>query len=273
MTKSKYSSLWDEFLTPEQIKYVEDRFGLLVNSLAELATLVRKVGCQPMKAKQSPIQEGHSYIDATECQIEIKKDYFLAVPAETYPLVIRALTSAKRLRLLIEMVQGKQQAKKFYYELASALVLGKDVSTLDGSINYFDPKRKIEEVAQTLEDCDRKILLLLSNSSGRASKKPAIKPPTKRAIEARHLVLAMGYTETEAAQKITKVHKKKVSQPTIHRDLDRCEKWLIANGLPADAPLSQTDIAIIDPELLDMGKRTDAREAAGRDSKRADIDK
>jgi hypothetical protein len=161
--RQEYKGLsWDEPLTEEKIRNIEQNFGPLATTLSELADLVRKCYYEPPKGV--PDGKGENVIDATH-HIEYEKDSFLAVPPESYGLVIRTLASAKFCREPIEMTVGAQQAKKFYYEIIRAiqgLNIAPDV--FQGKIKY-EGELAVEAIAQTIDKWHRNNLAILTKTA------------------------------------------------------------------------------------------------------------
>jgi hypothetical protein len=111
---------WDESLTQERIRYIEDTFGPLAKNLIELADLVGETmqwHVEPYPDRDLP------YKMVKMAAIEIERDKFLSIPCDIYNLVVRVLASTKKLLLKIEMVIGKKQAEEFYYTLVSTFGL------------------------------------------------------------------------------------------------------------------------------------------------------
>jgi len=203
------SCTWDEPLIQEQIKRIEEKFGLLANTLSELAELVREV--DRWRNKPDPDHRDHPYkiVDATTIELLTSNvgDTFVFVPCEIYNVVICALTSARRLRPQIEMVVGTKDAAKFYYEeLAQAVTFGANIYQATESIMIsLENGGKAESVAQTLEQWDRNLLLLTrldakdSKQEIKPDKESKIKSrPTKPEMENRNRAVAMAAAKIKA---------------------------------------------------------------------------
>jgi len=181
---------WDEPLTQEKIKHIEDTFGPLAKNLIELADLVRKSYCPPEKGKPDPSQPDHVIIECSH-QIETDRNSFMAVPPESYGLVIRVLASAKLLRTEIESAAGGElPARKFQEAMVSAFE-GLDIKYwgLSASGVSFKGRNQVETIAKTLENWHSKDLLIHTSTQQKEAKQaktnlPAIEQLLDDLVEA-----------------------------------------------------------------------------------------
>jgi len=94
-------------------------------------------------------------------------------------------------------------------------------------------------------------------------KSPAkhIKEPSNTAKQAYLAFKALGYTQTKLAEIMTDRLKpqKPFEQYQMSRMIGDCEKWLKANNLDVFPPDKMPVVKTVDPDILDMGARTDDR--------------
>jgi len=96
--------------------------------------------------------------------------------------------------------------------------------------------------------------------SGKAGEtKKLIQEPSKEANQAYQLCYATGKSQQEVAEIMSKALRRKVNQGQVSRWITQVKKWRGANGLPVDEPGKKLPAVTIDPDALDLGKRTDGR--------------
>jgi hypothetical protein len=95
-----------------------------------------------------------------------------------------------------------------------------------------------------------------------------VKKPSKEAIEAYSLVVLRGFRQTNAAKMMTREHKRKIEQYQIFRWVEQVKKYYEAVGLPVESPQSKPNVITTDPNVLDMGERTDGKRAGDPRHKR-----
>ena len=115
--KEYHSPAWHQPVTPEEIEYCEKEFGPLVNTLAELANLVREVA----RCAEPNLDPNKYYIAYCASGKDPGTDKPSVLSPNTYQLVLRAHISARYLGLKIEMVAGKKHATEFYDYFRSVL--------------------------------------------------------------------------------------------------------------------------------------------------------
>lgn len=164
------SCAWDQSLAQEQIEHVKAHFGPLVDALSKLAQLVREIG--RWRVEPDPEHPDLPYRIIPISTIDLGRRRWLSVPTDIYPLVFRALTSARWLRPKIEAVLGKEQAASLYDELCVALsfhdnlsldesVLGFSQAPIDKTLIALGTKIRHRDIADTLEILHRNLLLLI----------------------------------------------------------------------------------------------------------------
>ncbi|MHC4478879.1 MAG: hypothetical protein ACYTEL_24890 [Planctomycetota bacterium] len=145
---------WDKPLTENEMKYTEERYGPLVNTLLELAELVREAD-KNSKSGPDPTPT-HSLSDLINDSDDGLLNLYLS--QDTYKFVMRAHASARKLRAKIEAVVGPEQAARFYDGLREVL----------GFVETYDPKGfrwagsegKAEGIARSIEEWHHRLLFL-----------------------------------------------------------------------------------------------------------------
>jgi hypothetical protein len=91
------------------------------------------------------------------------------------------------------------------------------------------------------------------------SPKKTVKTPSKKAIQAYHLVVSTGKTQKEAAKEMSRELKRKIGQYQVSRWVKQVRKWYEAVSLPIELPQSKPDVIPTDPYVLNMRTRTDGK--------------
>jgi len=87
-----------------------------------------------------------------------------------------------------------------------------------------------------------------------------VKEPTKFEVQVYEYLCGSGLTETEVAEKMSKMLKRPISQTRVSRIKTHVKEWNKSVGMP-DLPRPQV---ITNTDLLDMGPRTDGRTTGDR---------
>jgi hypothetical protein len=182
--------------------------------------------------------------------------------------------------LVSENVMGYRNDEK-YMEIwpnqHPAIKLWKD-ATLKEAKEYF-PSAK-----WPLADLDReysRVSILLDNevtlslgkwserdSGGKAGDKkesekqadmPKITEPTKEANQAYQAYYGTRCSQEKVAEIMTEQLHRKIEQWQVSRWIKQVKQWRSANGLPIDETGKKSTEVAFDPDVLDMGKRTDGR--------------
>jgi hypothetical protein len=190
-----YGLRWDEPLTAETVKCIQDTYGPLAKDLLGLADLIReshKKYSQPGQVKRGDAR-----------WIEIIENIRLMCSVEKCGILIRTFASAKLLRPMIEPAAGSEQEAREFYEAIYTAITGHDVSfdrMMLGALISRKSKRRIKNPAVINFQAD------LFRESLRNAKRHSVESVCKT-LESWHnndLLIhtgEQGRTETKAGQK------------------------------------------------------------------------
>jgi len=92
-----------------------------------------------------------------------------------------------------------------------------------------------------------------------ADKTKPVKELSKEAKQAYQLVCLMGKKQADAAKIMTEELNRSIKQGQISRWVKQVKKSYKANGLPVESAKSKPNIIPTDPDILNMGLRTDGK--------------
>jgi hypothetical protein len=116
-------------------------------------------------------------------------------------------------------------------------------------------------ISKLLVFCEQEDLKDTTSCTKEGQKVEPGKVPSKKAIQAYLTLKAFGCSQERVAAIMTEQLKceKPLTQGQISRWKDECETWLEANGLNVFPPEMIKKVTTMDPNILDMGARTDGR--------------
>ncbi len=180
---------WDQSVSVEEQIFVEEYYGPLAKSIKELAELIQEIiyCCKP---QLSPNEI---------CKIKVltgpgpQYDKEIPMSKAAVALVLRAHTSARKLRLKIEQVVGPEEAGKFYHKMRETLRYAFDYSSdsetgkLKQRAVWLGSHGRAESIVRRLEQWNDRSLLLAKQDSGKAETKtePADEEKTTHSIDFR----------------------------------------------------------------------------------------
>jgi hypothetical protein len=160
-----------------------------------------------------------------------------------------------------------------YFEYLASLVAerfrsGKPSPFADIDFDAIDSETLLNGIEFEADRLQGETRVLHGPPEVKSDRKSAANEPSRDAFTAYRVYKIAGKSQKETAKMLTVELRRSVSQGQVSRWCKRVAKWIEAGGLLPKEFTGSTTVQTVDPDVIDMGKRSDGHTPRQRDRKR-----